>query len=118
MKTIHILGVGNIGKLFAYALKKSNPSSEVILLLHRASLLADWEAGGRCIEIVTNGISNKQDGLDAEVLSSEIATNPRSCIKNLIIATKTYNTAKALSRVQHRLDRTSSIMFLQNGMGR
>ncbi|KAI1133861.1 2-dehydropantoate 2-reductase [Hypoxylon sp. FL0543] len=117
MNTIHILGIGNIGKLFAYALKKSDPSSKVVLLLHRKSLASDWEVGGRCIELVTNGVSVKQGGLDVEVLSPQTPPESGAFIKNLIVATKTYDTTKALSRVQYRLDGTSSILFLQNGMG-
>lgn len=38
-------------------------------------------------------------------------------IHNLILTTKTIRTVSALSRVRHRLNRDSTICFLQNGMG-
>lgn len=38
-------------------------------------------------------------------------------IHNLIITTKTIRTISALSRIRHRLNRDSTICFLQNGMG-
>ncbi|TVY89870.1 putative 2-dehydropantoate 2-reductase [Lachnellula willkommii] len=38
-------------------------------------------------------------------------------IENLIVATKTLHTAKALEAVKHRLNAESTVLFTQNGMG-
>ncbi|EUC27239.1 hypothetical protein COCCADRAFT_41970 [Bipolaris zeicola 26-R-13] len=108
---VYILGVGNIGKFFAYALRKQHPGLPISLLFHRPSLIGDWDASGRTIECVTDAVSDKRTGFDVEIVSS---TDP---IDNLIVATKTTVTACALGSVKHRLRKSSNILFLQNGIG-
>ena len=118
---IYVLGVGNLGKFVAHALKKHHPWLHISLLLHRSGLLSEWEAAGRAIECVTDGISDKRTGFDVELLSFSAGENdvqmPNTPIKHLIVATKAYMATSAVSLVKHRLRSTSSILFLQNGMG-
>ncbi|KAL1868412.1 hypothetical protein VTK73DRAFT_3706 [Phialemonium thermophilum] len=119
---IYILGVGNLGKFVAHGLSNLSPQPPVTLLLHRPGLVADWEACGRCIERIADGVGDKATGLDAELVGAEAppaeqhegAAKP---IKNLVLATKTYMTPKALASIKDRLDKSSNIIFLQNGMG-
>jgi len=118
---IHILGVGNLGKYVAYGLSKLSDPPPVTLLFHRPSQLDDWNAGGRAIHRISNGISERVTHFDVEVLQTSQqcieGTRPSGPIKYLIVASKTYMTIAALSLVKDRLDSTSHILFLQNGMG-
>lgn len=115
---IHILGVGNLGRLFAHALAKSKNPPPISLLLHRASLLSEWEKGGRQISITTDGTVNSQASFSVEVIDpSHPPPSQDSIIENLIIATKATTTLSALSALNHRLNSTSTILFTQNGMG-
>ena len=114
---VHILGLGNLGKLFAYSLAKCNKETPITLLFHRASLVPEWDKAGRSIEITTNGVSDRQTGYDYEVLDDTTA-NGHGPITSLIVATKTYLTVAALRPIKHRLSKDSTLLFLQNGMGK
>ncbi|KAK1751999.1 ketopantoate reductase PanE/ApbA C terminal-domain-containing protein [Echria macrotheca] len=120
-KPIHILGIGNIGKLLAYALKQSRPSAPVTLLFHRPGLRSEWSAAGQSITYTTPSSPSPQKatGFDVELVSARSSaphgTLPE--IDNLIIATKTYATAAALNLIKPRLSRHGTILFVQNGWG-
>ncbi|CAI4217823.1 unnamed protein product [Parascedosporium putredinis] len=122
---IHILGVGNLGKLVAHYLVASNERTRVTLLFHRASLLGEWEAASRAIECVVDGEAKRVSGmsLDVEVLPEDGRQEPAEerleggSIRNLIVACKTFATVEALQRVRPRLGPDSTILFIQNGMG-
>ncbi|KAH0562072.1 hypothetical protein GP486_003224 [Trichoglossum hirsutum] len=117
---IHVLGVGNVGKLVAHSLARVSPAPPVALLLHRPELLSEWEKAGRCIDVVTDGSSDKQRSFTTEMISNDKsdANATSSIIKNLIVTTKTYATSAAIRPLKHRLNHESTILFLQNGMGR
>ncbi|TVY57934.1 Ketoisovalerate reductase BEA2 [Lachnellula cervina] len=110
---IHILGIGNIGRLFAHALANTPNPPPITLLMHRPSLLSDWHLAGRTISITTHGLTNSDGIYDVE----EPTFHKDGIIENLIIATKTLHTAKALEAVKHRLNAESTVLFTQNGMG-
>ncbi|KAL8363481.1 hypothetical protein RB601_009313 [Gaeumannomyces tritici] len=120
---IYILGVGNLGKLVAYYLRKQSPTTPVTLLFHRDGLLSDWAAAGQAIECATpgNGAADRRTGFVVEAPSHRApapgAPAPLPPIKNLVVATKTYMTAAALRPLEHRLGRDSNVLLLQNGMG-
>lgn len=116
---IYVLGIGNIGKLIAHALATKPDPTPTTLLLHRASLLDAWKDAGNTIEIVTDGLSNRDGTYDVEVISplEHAAGLPDSIIENLIVATKTIHTVDALSSIKHMLGPASTILFAQNGMG-
>jgi 2-dehydropantoate 2-reductase len=108
---IHILGIGNLGRLFAHALAITPNPPPITLLLHRPSLLSEWDQAGRKISITTHGLTNSEGVYDVEDPKHE------GILKNLIIATKTLHTVKSLEAVKHRLNAQSTILFTQNGMG-
>jgi 2-dehydropantoate 2-reductase len=110
---VHILGIGNLGKLIAHSLRKYQPETPVTLLFHRAGLVQEWKDAGQQIDIVRNGQSDPQHGFNYEVISTEQNIN----IKNLVVATKTYTTADALRPLKDRLDHSSTMLFVQNGIG-
>jgi 2-dehydropantoate 2-reductase len=109
--TIHILGLGNLGKLVAHALRKSHPEKQISLLFHRESLAEEWHRSGRCIDIERDGVSDRRDGFGEE------NTKEGGVIHNLVLATKTHATVQALLPVKERLGSDSTVLFVQNGMG-
>ena len=126
---IHILGVGNVGKLLAHSLATVSDRPAIVLMLHRPALVQAWNEGDQTIELVTDGVSNKQKGYEIEVIhDSAEATKPggphnfrsennEDIIHNLIIGTKAIHTISALSAIKNRLTQDSTILFAQNGMG-
>ncbi|CAG8951648.1 hypothetical protein HYFRA_00005449, partial [Hymenoscyphus fraxineus] len=113
---IHILGLGNIGRLFAHGLAIIPKPLPITLLFHRESLLEEWKQAGECITITDRGTPSTSKNYDIEVINSQDAES-KSPIKNLIVATKATKTLQAISAVADRLSRDSTIMFTQNGMG-
>jgi 2-dehydropantoate 2-reductase len=109
---IHILGIGNLGKLVAHSLRKSHPDTPITLLFHRPSLIEEWNKAGQCIEVVRNGVPDRQSDFSYEVVSKE-----QSTIRNLVVATKAYATVQALKPLRDRLAPLSTLLFLQNGIG-
>ncbi|KAI9774132.1 MAG: 2-dehydropantoate 2-reductase (Ketopantoate reductase) (KPA reductase) (KPR) [Geoglossum simile] len=107
---ISVLGIGNIGSLTAHSLAKAFPVPPIVLLLQ---LLSEREEAGRCIDVVTDGSSDKQGGLTTEVVSQ----GNGSIIKHLVVATKTHATSAAIQPLKHRLSNESTILFFQNGIG-
>lgn len=119
-RKIHILGVGNLGKLFAYSLARKKRPPPVTLLLHRQGLERDWEEAGRSIELITRGVSQKQHIQSVEVLAegrNGVTASSEDPIVNVIVTTKAPRTTEALARIKHRLNQNSTILFAQNGMG-
>lgn len=115
---IHILGVGNIGRLFAHALAKEKNPPPITLLLHRKSLLEEWGEAGQEIQITTDGIPDRSSGYDTELIPSPgQIPQEADIIKNLIVPTKTIHTLPALTSIKSRLSSESTILFAQNGMG-
>jgi 2-dehydropantoate 2-reductase len=110
-KSIHILGLGNLGKLVAHSLRKSHPEKQISLLFHRESLVEEWNRSGRNIQIERNGESDCRDRFGEE------STKKGGDIHNLVVATKTYLTVQALLPLKERLRSDSTILFVQNGMG-
>jgi 2-dehydropantoate 2-reductase len=111
---IHILGVGNLGRLFAHSLATKFNPPPITLLLHRETLFSEWEQAGRKVDITTNGKPSSATNIDVEVLELGSAPDP---ISNLIVTTKTINTVKAIDCIKDRLNGDSTILFAQNGMG-
>ncbi|KAH8802654.1 putative 2-dehydropantoate 2-reductase [Xylogone sp. PMI_703] len=117
---IHILGIGNIGKLFAHALATQPNPPPITILLHRPSLLQEWKSAGETIEIITDGNSNTDGVYDVEVIRStdnDSSETPASHIEHLILATKAAHTAPAIASIKDRLTSKSEVLFTQNGMG-
>jgi 2-dehydropantoate 2-reductase len=109
---IHIVGLGNIGKLLAHSLRKYHPDIPITLLFHRQSLNEEWSRAGESIEIVRSGIADRQRGFLHEDVS-----RGHGYIQQLIVATKTHTTVEALKPLRCRLNSSSSLLFLQNGIG-
>ncbi|PGH12528.1 hypothetical protein AJ80_06689 [Polytolypa hystricis UAMH7299] len=114
---IHILGIGNLGKLVAHSLRKSHPKTPITLLFHRPALVEEWNKAGQCIELVRDGVSDRQSGFTYESVSEGKSQLQDAVIRNLVVATKSYATANALQSLRGRLIPSSTLLFLQNGIG-
>jgi 2-dehydropantoate 2-reductase len=110
-KCIYVIGIGNLGKLFAHALATGPSPPPITLLFHRPTLHEEWVRDGRTIEIIHNGASHKGGVFDVEQIDSA------GIINHLIVATKAQHTVKAIQSIKHRLLPSSTLLFLQNGMG-
>lgn len=116
---VFILGIGNIGRLFAHSLAKKPSPPPMTLLLHRSALMRQWEEAGKCIEMMRNGSSDKQYAFGTELLArDDDSVLSGGLIRNLIVGTKAIHTTAAISRIKHRLNEQSTILFTQNGMGK
>ncbi|KAK0113791.1 hypothetical protein ONS95_014041 [Cadophora gregata] len=123
---IHILGLGNLGRLFAHALATLPNPPRITLLFHRPSLLDDWEAAGRQIQIASKDLSSTSSSSNytIEVIDSNSSTLGSSTlspsqgpIQNLLITTKAQHTLRALIPLLPRLTKSSTLLFAQNGLG-
>lgn len=113
---IHILGIGNIGKLFAHSLARLEVPHQVTLVLHREALVDEFRNAGEMIDLQTKGISSKVEIPSYESLEPA-SVAPISRIDHLIVSTKATQTLSAIEKVKHRLGPESTILFAQNGMG-
>ena len=144
-RTIHILGLGNIGLFVAHSLAGIPNRPPITLLAHKKGSLRVWRETGETIEMVTNGLSESRHGFEIEyvppwtpersqALGSSAASSENSesipppkasstmqgnddTIWNLVVSVKASVTVQAVSTVAHRLSQDSSILFLQNGVG-
>ncbi|KAF8866253.1 ApbA-domain-containing protein, partial [Acephala macrosclerotiorum] len=118
---IHILGLGNLGRVYAHALATAPDPPSITLLFHRKSLLQEWAEADASIEIegiskFLPGIPSSSSGYDVEVLDTPSTKNSKP-IQHLIIATKAQHTLKAFDSIANRLNHNSTILFTQNGLG-
>lgn len=104
----HVLGAGSIGCLFASSL--SLAAVPTTLLCRNSSGSASGYTRARDIKIDKNGTTR--------TLQFPVSLNNEPApISHLLITTKAYDVRAALLEVAHRLDRSSCIFILVNGMG-
>lgn len=117
--TIHILGLGNLGKLVAHSLATKSKPPPITLLFHRPNVYNIAKAEGPKIKIYHDGAWHGDGHYDAELISEHFheSSPDTKDISNLIVTTKSHTTAKALDAVKHRLTPMSTILFIHNGMG-
>lgn len=133
-RRIHIIGSGSVGKFIGHAIRGVINPPPLTLLLHRPGVLKDFEKANNSLTLNTGKISVVRSGFDAELalpvrdglrqghttptnqepFASRISND---IIHNLIVTTKATQVVSAISSIQHRLRPTSTILFLQNGMG-
>ncbi|ESZ93282.1 hypothetical protein SBOR_6320 [Sclerotinia borealis F-4128] len=117
--TIHILGVGNIGKLCAHSLATKPQPPPLTLLLHRPQLFHMRKHKETKIGIYYEGAWHEEGHYDTELIFSRVTghQNPSKTISNLIVTTKAHKIVEALSSIKFRLTATSTVLFIHNGMG-
>jgi 2-dehydropantoate 2-reductase len=118
---IHILGLGNVAKLLAHSLRRSQTSSAnaqahnpvINLIFHRESLFPEWKQAAESIEITREGICDRQTGFHVKTLQQ-----PLGQLSNVIVTTKTHATVAALRGLKKAgtLGPWSTFLFTQNGI--
>ncbi|KAI0460331.1 ketoisovalerate reductase [Xylaria acuta] len=121
-RRIYVLGVGNIGRLYAMCLSKIVNGPPITLVVHRRELLERWAAEPG-IELTRRGQAHRNADFDIEWWTdaapcgghaAEVAAG-RS-ISNLIVATKASDALPQVDRVRRYLGSDSTVAFAQNGM--
>ncbi|KHN97640.1 ketoisovalerate reductase [Metarhizium album ARSEF 1941] len=123
-RRIFILGVGNIGKLYATYLAKQSKPPPITLVVHRKELLAQW-AQSDGVELLRDSVVIKNKDFDIEWWTRtapdhgpvrEVADGKK--LRNLFISTKASAAMPEADRLRGYLDRHSSVAFAQNGMSK
>lgn len=121
-RRIYILGVGNLGRLFASSLAKQVNRPPITLVIHRKELLEHWLSDPG-IEMTALGKSEKITNFDIEWWTDqaplagpvkEPAFGGR--IANLIISTKAPDCMPQVDKLRRYLGNESSVAFVHNGM--
>ncbi len=133
--SIHILGTGAAGKYIAHALAGLADGPEVTLLLHKPLLIQQWHEEGSNIQLLRNGKLTTRSNFNIESSSflrrsrpeqrfpgfgsqmEHTAEPPDTLIDCLVVTTEGHTTVAALSNIKHRLKRSSTICFIQDGLG-
>jgi 2-dehydropantoate 2-reductase len=130
---VHVLGLGSIGTFAAHSLAEVPPpfTPKITLLLHRPSLVDEYNKGGRKVRLKARdgGWVEHHERFDLEVLDkgewhkmSSTTPDSKSSVKDdtidhLVLSVKAPQTTAALRTLKHRLCKSSQILFLQNGSG-
>ena len=132
--SLHVLGSGSIGILFAASIRRALPTFPVTVLLRSGRGHEKRIRRKRCAssEMEYDGITAKvtrpnagsgtslsfSADIPADIISSDqTAAAPATMIQNLLVATKAPDAAAAVSSVLHRMDTDggSNIIILSNG---
>ncbi|KAJ9161802.1 6-phosphogluconate dehydrogenase C-terminal domain-like protein [Coniochaeta hoffmannii] len=123
-RRIHILGIGNLGRLYAHSLAQLPDHPPITLVVHKKSLLEHWatEPG---VEITRSGVTERLDDLDIEWWTEEKPVKgpvaevcEGRAISNLIVATKAPDALPQVDRLRRYLSEESTVAFVQNGMNK
>ncbi|RYP16746.1 hypothetical protein DL767_010142 [Monosporascus sp. MG133] len=121
-RRIYVLGIGNLGRLFASSLAKQARRPPVTLVVHRKELLEQWVSNPG-IEMMRLGESEKLTEFDIEwwtdqkpLVGSVKEPAFGSRITNLIVSTKAPDCMAQVDKLRRYLGGTSTIAFVQNGM--
>ncbi len=121
---IYVLGLGNVGRLFATSLAKLSNRPPITLVVHRESLLEHWRSSPG-VEMTRAGIADLAVDFDIEMWLEkpppagpvrEIADG--GIIPNIIVATKAPDALPQVDKLRRYLGPTSSVVFTQNGVNR
>jgi 2-dehydropantoate 2-reductase len=123
-RRIYVLGVGNLGRLYAACLAQLPDPPPITLVVNRHSLLEHW-ATDPGIEITRYGVRERLSNFDIEWWTTEkpsigpvreIADGDQ--LGNLIIATKAQDAMTQLDSLRRYLGSLSTVLFVQNGVNR
>ncbi|KAJ1335214.1 2-dehydropantoate 2-reductase [Microdochium nivale] len=119
---VYIVGIGNIGRLYALCLAKSPIKVPITLVVHRRELLQHW-ASQPGVEMTRDGVTERATNFNVEWWTNEEpdrgpVREPASGgrIPNLIITTKASEAMAQVDRLLPYIDQSSTVAFAQNGM--
>lgn len=121
---IYILGLGNLGRLYATCLSQLSKPPPITLVVHKRSALEHW-ASDPGIEMTRYGHLERLSNFEIEWWTDEKpALGPArevamgGQIRNLVVATKAPDAISEVDRLRRYLDSSSTVVFVQNGMNR
>lgn len=122
---IFILGIGNLGRLYASCLSTHSPRPPITLVVHRKELLSQWIQGSG-IEIMRLGQAYcGKDEFQIEWWTEEAPSHgpvrevaDANKIRNLLVTTKAAAAMPETDRLRRYLDNGSSVVYIQNGMSK
>lgn len=119
---VFVMGLGNLGRLYATSLAQLSDPPPITLVVHRRSLLEHW-ASTPGIEMTRHGHLERLSNFDVEWWADEKPTTGPvqqvargAKIHNLILATKAPDAIPEVDRLRRYLDASSTVMFVQNGI--
>lgn len=134
-RRLHILGLGNLGRLYALYIRSRADPPPITLIVHRKELLSQWhESNG--IEITTRqGQVHVCKDFDIEWWTEEKPPSPPppqsgrlappvreaadgGAIQNLLVTTKAQAALPEVDRLRRYLGAQTSVAFAQNGMSK
>ena len=110
--TVYILGVGRLGKFMAHALTDIEAPPPVTLLSRCHVVCRRWHEEGRIMELIEGNTSHLRSGINLKHVDQ-----PFGPIDKLLVTTKTSDTIPALLAIRDLLRPSSTVCFLQKGMG-
>lgn len=121
---IYVLGIGNLGRMYAAYLARAQSNIPITLVVHRRDLLSQWTQSNG-IEITRLGQLYQTKNFAIECWSEEKPTVGPARevadghkIQNLLIATKSSAAVPEVDRARRYLDSSSTVVFAQNGMSK
>ncbi|KIY67188.1 6-phosphogluconate dehydrogenase C-terminal domain-like protein [Cylindrobasidium torrendii FP15055 ss-10] len=123
---VYFVGVhGPIGGLLAFHLRRNMPSTSNITVIRRNSLQMDDFVGKQngAVHVTKDGVRRAAYGFLASIpnpsQSARRRTNriPENPIDILFMSTRTFSAKPMLSMLKSRLNRSSTVVMLQNGLG-
>jgi 2-dehydropantoate 2-reductase len=123
-RRIYILGIGNLGRLYAHSLASLSNRPPITLVVHKKSLLEHWMSDPG-IEITRSNTTERLAKFDIEWWTED---KPDSgpvnevcggrAISNLIVATKAPDALPQVDRLRRYLGNGSTVAFVQNGLNK
>ncbi|KAL1900642.1 2-dehydropantoate 2-reductase (Ketopantoate reductase) (KPA reductase) (KPR) [Sporothrix stenoceras] len=131
-RRIYVLGMGNLGRLFAVSLAKLPNRPPITLVVHRPGLLEQWRSNPGVVlhppsylegQKDTDDDSSRITDFDIEMWSeapppSGQESTEISNISNLVISTKAQDALKTADWLRRYLGPESTVAFAQNGMNK
>ncbi|KAJ6261239.1 hypothetical protein Dda_3907 [Drechslerella dactyloides] len=116
---IHIIGTGNIGCLVAHSLRTLRNPPPITLIFHQQEVKNTFRRRGNRIRVERDRVASIVTGFEWQVMDSLEYWMPQRLlpIRSLIVTTKAHQAVPALEKIKDRLNRDSTIMLMQNGMG-
>lgn len=128
MSSFHVTGIGAVGSLLAFNLRRAfSPTNKVHLIHRNIDGALHASAKRQEIRVTTNGVTQVAGGFLMESLPLRDATDPTQLIaknwtrtepiESLFVTTKAHQVTDVIRRLLPRIDNHTTIVLLQNGMG-
>lgn len=115
--TFHVLGLGSMGSIIAFALQKKFPTYNIVPILRseaKVKLFKDNYESKFTLHRQYNGTTDVSNSFS---LTTDLNNIKEDHIDNLIITTKTFQTIEALKPIWSKIDEKTNIILIQNGIG-